>query len=378
MSLASNPQFPGRVAIQQRVLPFYRAPFFDLLADSCKGGLSLFAGQALSVENIPPADSLESAYYYPARNLHFRDPSSKFYLCWQEGLVEWLEETDPDVLILEANPRYLSNRLAVRWMKARGRPVLGWGLGAPTLGGIFAPIRRWNRVSYLHSLDGLIAYSHIGAAEYQALGIPEDRIYVATNSAMRRPIGPAPTRPNKIDESAIVMFVGRLQKRKRLDILFQACAALSKELRPKVFIVGDGPAREEFENIAEKIYPQAEFLGAKFGAEAKPFFEMADLFALPGTGGLAVQQAMSFALPVIVAKGDGTQDDLVRPENGWQVMPGDQLDFNHALAEALSDIPGLRKMGLESFRIVSEEINLEAMVDAFIQAMIRVTSGKAR
>ena len=42
-------------------------------------------------------------------------------------------------------------------------------------------------------------------------------------------------------------------------------------------------------------------------------FAGADLFVLPGTGGLAVQEAMSYALPVIVAKGDGTQEDLVRP-----------------------------------------------------------------
>ena len=35
----------------------------------------------------------------------------------------------------------------------------------------------------------------------------------------------------------------------------------------------------------------------------KPLLDQADLFVLPGTGGLAVQQAMSSALPVIVAEG---------------------------------------------------------------------------
>ena len=372
MSQISNLQFPGRVAIQQRVLPSYRAPFFDLLAQSCKLGLSLFAGQALSVENIPPADGLEIARYKSARNFHFRDPSSKFYLCWQKGLIEWLENVDPDVLILEANPRYLSNRLAIRWMKKRGRPVLGWGLGAPTLGGIFAPLRRWNRISYLRALNGLIAYSQKGVAEYRALGLPVDKVFVATNAAMRRPVDPAPSRPKLINTPATVLFVGRLQKRKRLDILLKACAALANDIQPRLLIVGQGPARGEFEDLAAQVYPGAEFVGAKYGAEANPYFEMADLFALPGTGGLAVQHAMSFALPVIVAKGDGTQDDLLRPQNGWQVMPGNQADFNNALADALADIPRLRKMGAESFRIVREEINLEAMVGSFIQAMMHV------
>ncbi|MBM3146234.1 MAG: glycosyltransferase [Chloroflexi bacterium] len=367
---SSHPSFPGRLALQQRVLPVYRAPFFDLLAGSCLGGLSVFAGQPLLVEGIASAESLNHAEYVPARNIHFGDPSTRFYLCWQRGVVDWLEKVDPDALILEANPRYLSNRKAIRWMKERGRPVLGWGLGAPPLGGILSPVRRRSRLSFLRSLDGILAYSQKGAAEYRALGLPPGRIFAATNSATPRPERPLPHRPDILDGPPVVLFVGRLQARKRLDILFQACAALPEEIRPRVLVVGDGPARPQFEALAEQLYPQVEFVGAKFGWDTEPYFERADLFALPGTGGLAVQQAMSYALPVIVAKGDGTQDDLVRPENGWQVTPGDQGAFTAALREALSDIPRLRHMGAESYRIVVEEINIEEMASSFIYAIM--------
>ncbi len=90
---------------------------------------------------------------------------------------------------------------------------------------------------------------------------------------------------------------------------------------------------------------------------------------MQGTGGLAVQQAMAHALPVIVAEGDGTQDDLVRLENGWRVPPGDGNALVETLREALSDAPRLRRMGRESFRIVAEEANIEHMVSAFIQAV---------
>jgi glycosyltransferase involved in cell wall biosynthesis len=61
---------------------------------------------------------------------------------------------------------------------------------------------------------------------------------------------------------------------------------------------------------------------------------------------------MSFALPVIVARGDGTQSDLVRPGNGWQVPPDDLDALQSALRTALSDVPHLRAMGKESYRIV--------------------------
>jgi glycosyltransferase involved in cell wall biosynthesis len=173
-----------------------------------------------------------------------------------------------------------------------------------------------------------------------------------------------------------VLFVGRLQARKRLDILLRACATLPDSLHPRLIIVGDGPAREEFETLAEEVYPSAEFVGAKYGDEVATYFAAADLFALPGTGGLAVQQAMSYGLPVIVAQGDGTQDDLVRPENGWQVPPGDQAAFTQALRQALSDVTRLRHRGAESYRIVAEEVNIESMVADFVKALHVLEGGK--
>jgi glycosyltransferase involved in cell wall biosynthesis len=91
---------------------------------------------------------------------------------------------------------------------------------------------------------------------------------------------------------------------------------------------------------------------------------------LPGTGGLAVQEAMSYGLPVVMGQGDGTNDDLVRPGNGWQLQDPGKLA--EVLVEALSDASRLRAMGAESYRIVSEEINLERMVEVFTQALKQV------
>ena len=142
---------------------------------------------------------------------------------------------------------------------------------------------------------------------------------------------------------------------------------------PRLVIVGDGPERENLERVAAQVFPSAEFSGARHGDELKPYFTEADLFVLPGTGGLAVQEAMSHGLPVIVAKGDGTQDDLVRPENGWQIPPGDYDALVSTIREALSDVGRLRKMGAESYRIVSQEINLEKMVEAFVGALKSVS-----
>lgn len=356
--------FPGRLALLQRVLPSYRAPFFDALASACSGGLTLFAGQPLPTEGIAATTRLQTASYQPARNLHFSNPQAPFYFCYQRGVTAWLERENPAALIVEANFRYLSSPAAIRWMKRRGRPVIGWGLGAPASRGILSVLR--NR--FLRGFDALIAYSARGAAQYAACGFPAERIFVAPNAVAPAPKHPLPRR----DSSPLkpcVLFVGRIQARKRVPALLKACAELPAPLQPRLVIVGDGPDLEPARILARSIYPSAEFVGAKHGAELAPYFLSADLFVLPGTGGLAVQEAMSYGLPVIVAKGDGTQDDLVRPENGWQIPPEDDFALLFALQEALSDLSRLRRMGAESYRIVSEEINLEKMVEVFVKVL---------
>jgi glycosyltransferase involved in cell wall biosynthesis len=353
---------PFRLGLVQRVLPAYRVPLFDALAQVCPEGLGVFAGQPRPSEMIDSSTELQYARLFPAKNIHL-----PFSLCWQGGLLDWLENWQPQVLIVEANPRYLRTAAVVKWMHARGRKVIGWGLGAP--GSQFGP-RALSRRRFLGQFDSLLTYSKKGAAEYGSTGFPAAMIFVAPNAAAPRPVNPPPVRsPAFAQERPTVLFVGRLQARKRVDLLLQACAALPAERQPALWIVGDGPVRVRLETLARQIYPKAQFYGARQGNTLDPLFDAADLFVLPGTGGLALQQAMSHALPVMAAEADGTQADLVSPTNGWQLVPGSLDDLTSKLDQALGDAARLRSMGLESYRIVAEDINLERMVGEFEHAI---------
>ena len=363
----TEPVFNGRLGLLQRVLPSYRAPFFEALAASCTGGLEVFAGQPRASEAIATSQALQTAHLVPAKNIHILSTASPFYFCYQRGLIDWLETWNPDALILEANFRYLSSPAAIHWMRRRGRPVIAWGLGAPTARGPLA----WLRRAFLEQFDALISYSRRGAEQYAAClpHFPADKIFVAPNAATPAPDGPLPVRTQSFAAQPLLLFVGRLQARKRLPALLKACATLPEQLKPRLVIVGDGPQAESLRAAAREIYPAAEFIGARHGPELAAFFQAADLFVLPGTGGLAVQQAMSYGLPVMVARGDGTQDDLVRPANGWQIPPDDEDALSATLLTALSDPARLRRMGAESYRIVADEINLQKMVTAFVDAL---------
>lgn len=363
---------PVRLGIQQRVLPAYRAPFFDALAARCERGLQVFYGDPRPDEMIPLGALPQQAQTFRGVNRHTF--SGKLYLYWQSGLIQWLETWQPEVLILEANPRNLTVPVAARWMHRRGRPVIGWGLGSASFEGVAGRLRRW----FYHSFDAMISYSAQGAGEYRQAGFAPERVFMAPNAVAARPTRPLPERPEYFATGRpIFLYVGRLQARKRLDLMLQACAQMPQPMQPRLWLVGDGPARADLEQLAGRIYPSAEFLGELRGEALEPFFWQADLFILPGTGGLAVQEAMSFGLPVVVGEADGTQSDLVRPENGWQIPPGNLDALASTLVEAISDIGRLRRMGAASYRIVAEEINLEQMVAGFERAVRAVLGGQS-
>lgn len=355
-------EFPGRLAVQQRVLPAYRKPFFDGLAGRCTGGLEVFAGQPRPGESIHPTAKLEGARLVPAQNHHLL--GGPLYLCWQPNLLRWLRRWDPHALILEANPRYPMNWRAQRWMRSAGRPVLGWGLGVRAPGPL-----RWLWRAYLRAFDAVLAYSAQGAEEYRGLGMPADRVFTVGN-AVKGPPTKQPDRDPPVNRPLRILFVGRLQERKRVDLLLQAAAEVKPV--PEVWIVGDGPARPELERLAAKTVPDARFTGALHGEDLQETFLQADLFVLPGTGGLAVQEAMYYGLPAIVAQGDGTQRDLISPENGWLIPAGDLNALVDALQQAADQPRKLARMGNRSFDIAREAANIETMQEAFVNALLEV------
>jgi glycosyltransferase involved in cell wall biosynthesis len=354
----------ARVGLQQRILPEYRVAFFERLATACLQGLSVFAGEPRAEEAVETVSGLSIANYYRAQHLHLG--SGKIYTYWQWGILPWLYRWQPRALIMEINPRNLSNPSAARWMRLRGRPVVGWGLGIPRGG----PISIFLHRNLLRHMQAVIAYSETGAAQYIKAGMNPSCVFVAANAVTPRPSTPAIERPPYFErDTPRLLFVGRLQERKRVDTLLRALAALPMEKKPHLTIVGDGPDRSRLEALSREIYPKTLFVGARHGEELEPLFMAADLFILPGTGGLAVQQAMAHSLPVIVGQADGTQAELVRPENGWLLKDNSQQTLTSTIRKALADLPALRRKGLASYCIVAEDVNIEAMVETFTRAV---------
>jgi glycosyltransferase involved in cell wall biosynthesis len=89
----------------------------------------------------------------------------------------------------------------------------------------------------------------------------------------------------------VFAFVGRVAVEKNL------AAFLSLDLPGTKLVVGDGPQRKEL----EKRFPDAVFVGTKYGAELASYFQRADVFVFPSrtdTFGLVLIEAMACGTPV--------------------------------------------------------------------------------
>jgi phosphatidylinositol alpha-1,6-mannosyltransferase len=165
----------------------------------------------------------------------------------------------------------------------------------------------------------------------------------------------------------VVVCVSRLVKRKGQDTLILALPRVLREFPDAVLlIVGDGPYRQELQNLAERtgVSQAVHFTGPVPWSELPAHYGAGDVFAMPcrtRRGGLDVEglgivylEASATGLPVVAGDSGGAPDAVLDGETGWVVPGGDPAAAADRILGLLRD-PGLRTaMGERGRRWVEE------------------------
>jgi glycosyltransferase involved in cell wall biosynthesis len=149
--------------------------------------------------------------------------------------------------------------------------------------------------------------------------------------------------PKRQDNFKRLLFVGNLVPVKGMPYLFRALAQLlQKQDDWHLDIVGDGPARSEYESMVKKLglEDKVTFHGLKFKPEVAEFMRQADLFVLSSVWDnlpCVLAEAMTCGLP-IVATDVGGIPEMVDTESGILAKPKDPDSIATAIERALENI----------------------------------------
>ncbi len=138
-------------------------------------------------------------------------------------------------------------------------------------------------------------------------------------------------------EEKYVLFVGKLDHHhhyKGVDVLLEAARFLSS--KEKIIIIGDGEAREGYEEktVRTGVEDRVSFKGQVSEEELLKYYRASDVFVLPSTSmsegfGFVLIEAVAAGLPVVVSRAAGSAKSikeskagLVLPDNSPRVLAG--------------------------------------------------------
>jgi glycosyltransferase involved in cell wall biosynthesis len=189
------------------------------------------------------------------------------------------------------------------------------------------------------------------------------------------------------DEEMVIAFLGRLVMEKGLDVFADAILSLiDRGVRHRVLVIGDGPARQWF----EQQLPDAVFTGQLTGDELARAVASSDVLLNPSVTeafGNVTLEAMACGLPVIAAEATGATNLVRQGTTGTLVEGAEPEEFADALQAYATD-PEMRechgKAGLAVARTMDWDTINSAVVRVYMHAIMkrkrveRIMGGKAR
>lgn len=144
-------------------------------------------------------------------------------------------------------------------------------------------------------------------------------------------------------KAPIVLYVGRVDPEKSLDVLMYAFVdVLQKVPDAHLVIVGDGTARRKLEEIAEEeeISSHVHFTGRVVGDDLPQIYRTATVFAITSkteTQSIVVMEAMASGLPVVAIRAGAVPELVKHGKNGYIYEPDDKDSVARGIIRILSD-----------------------------------------
>lgn len=200
-------------------------------------------------------------------------------------------------------------------------------------------------------------------------------IYVKTDS---RGLKTDSRRNYAVKDRFVFLTVGRLVPVKNIEMQIRAMKNLElriknydsknsqqkteNNMRIELWIAGDGPNRDELEKLSCELRVAScmKFLGWR--NDPQKYYEQADAFLLTSNSegwGLAVIEAASFGLPIIMTDVGCAGEVIIDGESGIVIPAGDQSKLDESMVKLINDVELRKKIGEGARQAANNLLNLE-------------------
>lgn len=347
----------------QTAIGDYRQSVLDMMRSRLSDAFVILTGRVYFNKTTKTAVSLE-------RGLEFID--NRFLLgrrlLWQSRVV--FRAVVARSVILEFNPRILSNWVILVLRRLFGRKTAMWGHAWARAGSRAktAVLRRTFRAL----CDSLVVYTERQRQEVLEEGKYRGKVIAAPN-ALYSARDMKPVSSGGAQRLAFI-YVGRLVQDKHPDRLLTAFVHVFEKISgASLIIVGDGPMRPELESIAARLPPGV----VRFAGHVSDVRELYSLYCQsiasvsPGYVGLSITQSLGFGVPMIISRDEDHAPEIEAAQEGFNSVFFDRASVDH-LAECLCGVWGDKDMWISKADQISgrcaREYSTEVMAERLIAA----------
>ncbi|WP_192085426.1 glycosyltransferase family 4 protein [Algoriphagus sp. Y33] len=308
-----------QTAIIYHYFASYRLPIFLELMQSKKVEFTLYSGVDSEIP-IKRIDSNLSSLPIEKGGLRWKFLKNHWLVnkkfLWQSGLISIALKSDFDSYIFLGSPYFITTWLAVAIVRLRGKKAYFW------MHGVYKdkPTKvDWLKLNIFYKMaTGFFLYGNRALSILRKHKVkPDFRMHVIYNSLdyekslkLRKLVDEKELKDYRLSyfssaDIPIVVFIGRLNFVKRIDMLIDAQYFLKRrdgKLPFNILLIGEG---EEKSTLVEQskelgLDENVKFLGAIYDEEINANALLyADLCVTPGEVGLTAMHAMSYGVPVI-------------------------------------------------------------------------------
>lgn len=232
----------------------------------------------------------------------------------------------------------------------------------------------------LGHIDRFIALNSTEAASIRQYGMAKDQIEIIPNGISLETV-PEPTNGtfresyDIPEDKKLVLYLGRLHRSKRVDLLIEAAAAVEDDNIAFVIVGSDDGDRSRLASLVSErgIEDRVSFAGRISESEKWCAYADADVFVTPSFYGfpLTFLEAMSQRTPIITTTAGERLDEL--PGHGLYVTEDTPASLAAELKAILTDNERLAAASDEAYEMVERRYTWERIVNDIDQLYREVT-----